>query len=256
MQPIRWAGCALADKGFAGREFQAFVVSPTEPLRMHLSSDCTMLIIRIERTAVEALLSDLLQTRLSAPLRFELGMDISRGAGGLWWENLIWATRAFDRLGGLTVNGAFIKTAEAELITKLLLVQRSNYTDALRRKARAAPHPAVRQVAELIQVSPEKPHTVSSLARRAGVSVRALQTAFQQEVGSDVVDYLRAVRLRRAHDELRSHVPGVTSVAEVARRWGFTNSGRFAAWYRERFGESPEGTLNRDREGHSVGSGS
>ncbi|MFC6258767.1 hypothetical protein ACFP5Z_17115 [Kocuria oceani] len=32
-------------------------------------------------------------------------------------------------------------------------------------------------------------------------------------------------------------------MAEVAGRWGFTHRGRFAAAYRERFGENPAATL-------------
>jgi AraC-like DNA-binding protein len=40
-------------------------------------------------------------------------------------------------------------------------------------------------------------------------------------------------------------VTGAT-IAEVSRRYGFTNPGRFTAAYRRRFGESPAETLGRD----------
>ncbi len=53
--------------------------------------------------------------------------------------------------------------------------------------------------------------------------------------------YLRQVRLDRAHDDLtQAH----GSVADIAYHWGFTNLGRFARAYRDRFGEFPAATLD------------
>jgi transcriptional regulator GlxA family with amidase domain len=45
------------------------------------------------------------------------------------------------------------------------------------------------------------------------------------------------------HDELREADPHVTTVSQVAGRWGFLYLGRFAAAYREKFGERPSDTL-------------
>jgi len=39
----------------------------------------------------------------------------------------------------------------------------------------------------------------------------------------------------------------VTSVAEVARSYGFSEAGRFAVAYRALFGESPQASLRRAR---------
>ena len=48
--------------------------------------------------------------------------------------------------------------------------------------------------------------------------------------------HLRAVRLERAHRDLRdTDLP----VATIAVRWGFNNPGRFAASYRAAYGGSP-----------------
>jgi transcriptional regulator GlxA family with amidase domain len=57
--------------------------------------------------------------------------------------------------------------------------------------------------------------------------------------------YLREVRLRRAHETLRRSDPSVVTVASVAYDWAFTNLGRFAAAYAERYGELPSDTLRR-----------
>lgn len=59
----------------------------------------------------------------------------------------------------------------------------------------------------------------------------------------EMLDLVRDVRLHRVHDELREADPHVTTVSQVAGRWGFLYLGRFAAAYREKFGERPSDTL-------------
>jgi transcriptional regulator GlxA family with amidase domain len=51
--------------------------------------------------------------------------------------------------------------------------------------------------------------------------------------------YLRVVRLRRAHRDLRSANPSHSSVASITHRWGFTHLGRFAVAHKTMFGETP-----------------
>ncbi|WP_205855764.1 cupin domain-containing protein, partial [Phytoactinopolyspora endophytica] len=62
----------------------ASVVSPTEPLSMYWSAGCSMLILRLERPAVEAQLRDLLGAPLPGPVRFDLGMNVGSGFGLSW----------------------------------------------------------------------------------------------------------------------------------------------------------------------------
>jgi transcriptional regulator GlxA family with amidase domain len=59
------------------------------------------------------------------------------------------------------------------------------------------------------------------------------------------MEYLRGVRLRRAHRALVESDPSVSTVASIAHRWGFTNLGWFAETHMTRFGESPGVTLRR-----------
>jgi AraC-like DNA-binding protein len=44
---------------------------------------------------------------------------------------------------------------------------------------------------------------------------------------------------------LRNADPDMVTVTEIARRYGFTQFGRFAGAYRAVFGESPSTTLKR-----------
>jgi transcriptional regulator GlxA family with amidase domain len=58
---------------------------------------------------------------------------------------------------------------------------------------------------------------------------------------------LRDIRLDRARDDLKRAEPSMTTVGEIARRWGFAHLGRFAGRYRARFGVDPSDTLRNDK---------
>ena len=59
--------------------------------------------------------------------------------------------------------------------------------------------------------------------------------------------YVREVRVRSAHRDLRSADPAHTTVAAMAHRWGFTHLGRFAAAHKMKFGNTPAQALHAAR---------
>jgi transcriptional regulator GlxA family with amidase domain len=59
--------------------------------------------------------------------------------------------------------------------------------------------------------------------------------------------YLRDLRLRRAHEDLRAADPSATTVAAIARRWGFAHMGRFAQDYQAAYGQTPSAALRATR---------
>ncbi|QHC68173.1 helix-turn-helix domain-containing protein [Rathayibacter sp. VKM Ac-2759] len=101
----------------------------------------------------------------------------------------------------------------------------------------------LRQAVEFLYANAHLPLRTEAVAEAAGVSLRTLQSEFRREFGFTAVDYLRRIRLDAVRKELRAGAPGVVSVSEVARRWGFAHLGRFSATYAHRFGERPSTTL-------------
>ncbi|MDZ4327802.1 MAG: helix-turn-helix domain-containing protein, partial [Pseudomonas sp.] len=83
--------------------------------------------------------------------------------------------------------------------------------------------------------------SLAELAVAGGVSIRSLNTLCQREYGQSPMDRLRGLRLEAAREYLlaRPH----TSVTEVALEFGFGHVGRFANYYRQRFGELPKQTM-------------
>ncbi|MFH8251860.1 helix-turn-helix transcriptional regulator [Microbacterium sp. B2969] len=112
------------------------------------------------------------------------------------------------------------------------------------RRADAAPR-AVRRAVAFMEEHAREPITMTDVALAAGVSTRALQSAFQRRFEMTPSHYLRRLRLRSVHAELRNGFGPHASVRDIARRWGFVHAGRFARLYADEYGERPSDTLRR-----------
>ncbi|MCM3778920.1 helix-turn-helix transcriptional regulator [Microbacterium hydrocarbonoxydans] len=122
-------------------------------------------------------------------------------------------------------------------------------TTILSRRSRSpqtAPAPAtVRRALAYIAENAHRPITIDDVAAAVHISTRGLQYAFRRALDVTPAECLRQARLDGAHRELRSGVP--TTVAAIARRWGFAHPSRFAAAYREAFGVLPSVTAGKHR---------
>lgn len=96
----------------------------------------------------------------------------------------------------------------------------------------------------------ENAHTdiaLADIATAVYVTPRALQYMFRRHLGTTPMEYVRRVRLDLAHHELVANDRSNTTVSTVARRWGFSHIGRFAARYRKTYGCSPHETLDHGK---------
>lgn len=110
----------------------AAVVSPTEPLRMQLSGDCTFLIVCIDRDALESRVSDMIGDSLSAPLRFTLGMDLNNGPAAPWYRQVLEDVVDLDSPDSLILATELsAHYSEQRLINSLLLLQPHNYSERI-----------------------------------------------------------------------------------------------------------------------------
>ena len=91
-----------------------------------------------------------------------------------------------------------------------------------------------------------EPLSIPDIARSSGVSLRGLQLLYQRRLGTTPLLHLRSLRLAAAREVL-DHAPSGQTVSAVARRFGYTNVGRFSAHYRAAYDEAPSTTLQRAR---------
>ena len=86
--------------------------------------------------------------------------------------------------------------------------------------------------------------TITDIAAHVYATPRAVQYVFRRHLDMTPMQYLRRVRLERAHRDLTEADPGGTTVGAVAAHWGFAHQGRFARFYRQTYGRSPSQTLS------------
>ena len=86
---------------------------------------------------------------------------------------------------------------------------------------------------------------LQELCEPIGVTERTLRGCCAEFLGMSPTRYVLLRRLKRVRAALQDAVPATANVAEVARRFGFTQLGRFAGAYRSAFGEAPSVTLRR-----------
>jgi AraC-like DNA-binding protein/TolB-like protein len=104
----------------------------------------------------------------------------------------------------------------------------------------------VRKAIDLLKADPARAWTIPALAASCGTPRRTLEKHFRRHLQQTPVEYLRAVRLDWSRNMLLRAASSAT-VTEIALRCGFKHFGRFAAWYRGRYGESPLATLKRSQ---------
>jgi AraC-like DNA-binding protein len=85
------------------------------------------------------------------------------------------------------------------------------------------------------------------LCSAVGVLERTLRIRCAKSLGMSPGNYAQLRRLNLARSTLRRVDAATVTVAEIARRYGFSELGRFAGAYRAVFGETPSTTLRDSR---------
>ncbi|MDR7381211.1 AraC family transcriptional regulator [Promicromonospora iranensis] len=230
----------------------AAVSTPGSPIRIKWSPGSVMMVIAIDRAALEAEFETWVDAEPSVPLRFEPVVNAWDMPAASWWSAVDNLVEDIDSSTPMLRHPAATAVAERGLMVGLLLAMPHNYSSQLW-EARPPIGPEwFSRAVDLIDQLPERAWTVPELARASNTSTRALYDGFRRWLGTTPMDYQRQIRLRRAWIELRTADPNAetTTVTAIASRLGFTNLGRFAAEYRRRFGELPSMTLQRGRDGY------
>jgi AraC-like DNA-binding protein len=103
---------------------------------------------------------------------------------------------------------------------------------------------ALRRALTYIDEHAHLPIGITEIAQASGIGARGLQQLFRTDREDTPLGYLRAVRMRHAHQDLQAADPAAgDTVAAIAARWGFAHPARFAAQYRRRYGQHPSATL-------------
>jgi AraC-like DNA-binding protein len=151
---------------------------------------------------------------------------------------LVWLTRGLAQpdlayLGDMAAAPAFSNL----VIDMLLELWPHSHGHLFQRRTPSLAPRQVRTAINYIHAHAQEAPSVETLADISGVSLRALQYAFHEATGMTISDYQRQVRLQRAKDDILKNTD--EPLADIAKRWGFSNIGRFSRQFHDLFGGYP-----------------
>ncbi len=217
------------------------VLQPGIRSRMVWSSDCTMILIPVSRTLVQARAKAWgLQTTPSFALAYSRNLP----GVGAWWQSVLDLTSNIDRFGDQWLRHPAAYAAMEEFLLSAFTALLAQQVDEPRFADRSDDR-CLRRAREFIHANLDRVLSSAEIARHAGVSPRTLEAAFKRGGEVTPLAYARRCRLQAVHEALRlaRHEGRLINVTDVAMAYGFVHMGRFAAQYREQFGCSPSETI-------------
>lgn len=124
---------------------------------------------------------------------------------------------------------------------------RTSHRRPNRPAATASRQRVVERAEAFVRADVAAPVPVSTLCHLLGLSERALRNAFYSVRGMSPKRWMLAERLQGVRSALSQACAGPVTVTDVATDFGFNELGRFAATYKEAFGEAPSETVARIR---------
>jgi AraC-like DNA-binding protein len=182
-------------------------------------------------------------TPTSQQIRFLGWRPRSHGTVRAWHRALDYVTATLAAAD--TAEQPLIIAAMAPLLAGALLeCYPSNATEHDRATDPALPE-TLKQAVAFIHGHAAADVSINDVAAAVHLTPRAVQYLFRRRLDTTPTEYMRRVRLHRAHQELLACERSKNTVGEIARRWGFAHTGRFAVLYRQAYGQSPHATLKQ-----------
>lgn len=210
--------------------------------------NCTLLITRFERCDIKSMLTalgdrdDVLHW-MNAMSR----CDLTTPAGRALLSQLHWLNA--ELYSDETSLGRMEQHFSNNLLASFLIAA----VPELSQTSNALPTiSVVRRVEAYMDANLHEPITVADLAKVAGVPVRSLYDLFGRFKNQTPSALLRTKRLSASRKILQEANPDEATVTDVAMSCGFVHMGRFARYYRARYGEAPSDTLARRRRSVAV----
>ena len=201
--------------------------------------------LRINRSSVEETVSEALGREMTWQLEFSPLLPTPRGAAGTGMQMFSMVARDILRPDTAVRHPLVRARLVGSLTHALLFATDHTYRPVLSGQAKFTAPEKIYPALDIIESHPRPGLSVASLARRCGISSRALQRSVRCHLGFPPTTLLRQVRPCRAHRDLLASDPSLRTVTSIAKRWGYTNPGRFTAARAARYGETPAATLAR-----------
>jgi AraC-like DNA-binding protein len=218
------------------------VVSPSQPYHMRLGENCSRIAIEIDKERLRKCLSGIICEEVDQDIVF----DLHSNAFSQSWKMTIDYIFQQLQLNPQLLQNPAIKQNYSELIINNLLAQQThNYSAQMRREGDVMLPAHLRQAVDLIRDDIANPPSVVELAGQCNVTVRTLQRSFVRHLQMSPAEYIRNTRLDAVHRALlRSDSSEKGILTRILLDHGISDMGRFATYYRRKYGCTPSQTLS------------
>ncbi|MEO8466408.1 MAG: AraC family transcriptional regulator [Gammaproteobacteria bacterium] len=228
----------LKDKNeYPAPENHTLVVSPDRPYRMRIAAGTKRMVVGIRVAALEQHLAYLCGHALDDSLVFAADGN-SREVSSIWFGHIKNLYSLF-KLSPTSYENEMCRRHHYDATCSLLLNLFShNYSGILSRGSTKVASRRCHMATEYMRDNLCRGTTVSDVANHVGLSVRALQVAFQRYYDVTPSEMLRNLRLDAVKDALE-HIEDSDTITRILLDYGVSSIGHFAAQFRKRFGVAP-----------------
>ena len=217
------------------------VLHPRAHTRMLWSGDCSMIMLQVPSAVLRSRLPP--RDHDTGVPHFSFTQSRRDPAVAAWWQAVADMTRNLHSHGQQWLrHPAAYAALEGFLLTGLELLL-PDHAPALEPGAGGGRH--VQRALDYMQAHADESLTLGRIAAAACVSPRTLETAFRRRYDQSPLGYARGLRLERVRSALQAAAADgrPACVTDIALQHGFIHMGRFAAYYKQRFGCAPSLTL-------------
>lgn len=216
------------------------IVSPYVPYKIRLSTDCHRVLIGVKHSALKEHLSKLINDDVNDELVFDLKVS-----NEVAWRNTVSyiAKQISDTPHALKSEG--IQKIYSDLIKSTLLeLHNHNYIQKINAKEDRMMCPQIKSAVDYIYDNIKEVVTATDLAEYSKVSLRTLQRNFLKHMDMTPTKFIRNAKLNAIHKELKStRSVEVGTIKRILLDYNIYDFGRFANYYRLKFGATPQETL-------------
>lgn len=243
-----WVTAGRLDASCEGTETKALpgeIMLISQPDLPHHSraEDLEATVLLLSRPLVTSVATGLPSGQAAAPIRFTALQPVDSAAAQQWKDTVSYVrdiVLADDSMATPLVLGQ-----AARLLAAVTLATFPNTAAAVSSAHDRNEHRPVllRRAVDYIETNAQSDLSINDIADAVHVTPRAVQYMFRRHMGITPLQYARRMRLHYAHQDLINGDRAHNTVTEVAAKWGFAHTGRFAVLYRQTYGQSPHATL-------------
>jgi AraC-like DNA-binding protein len=220
----------------------ALLSQPHLPHRAR-AQDVRVTSVVLDQSVVAGVATGLPSSQAPLPVRFSSFQPVDAAAARLWKDTVSYVQRSLladdATITPLTLGHASRLLAAVTLST----FPNTAATSPMPHDRTDAKPVLLRRAMEYMDANAHNDIALADIAEAVHVTPRAVQYMFRRHLEITPLQYLRRLRLHYAHQQLLAADRMHDTVTDIAARWGFAHTGRFAVLYRQTYGQSPHTTL-------------